>query len=213
MRCTICCAIFGLLVSSGEVFPQGHPARRPVARPRVRVVAVRWFATPPAVFVPYCVPVLFPYAFQDSLPYPVWNLVAPLPTYAFIGSASATHPQLVFKDGTTYMVTDYWRVNDQLHFITIEEGGMKSVPHSVPFDDLDVQRTSDADAAQGFRFVVRGEPIEQWLEHHAQHGPRRHRNNRSSNYDAGRRSLGLESSPSNNGFKKALANRLPTFAI
>jgi 4-hydroxy-4-methyl-2-oxoglutarate aldolase len=28
---------------------------------------------------------------------------------------------------------------------------------------------ADADAALGFRFVLRNEPIEQWLEHHAQH--------------------------------------------
>jgi hypothetical protein len=92
----------------------------------------------------------------------------------FVGSASPSHPQLVFKDGTTYTVTDYWRVDDQLHFITIEEGGTKSVPHTVPFGDLDVQRTTDTNAAQGFRFVVRGEPIEQWLEHHSQRAPERH---------------------------------------
>jgi hypothetical protein len=97
----------------------------------------------------------------------------------FVGSTSATHPQLVFKDGTTYTVTDYWRVKDELHFITIEEGGTKSVPHTVPFGDLDVQRTTDADAAQGFRFVIRDEPIEQWLEHHAQHAPRRSHASRS----------------------------------
>jgi len=92
----------------------------------------------------------------------------------FVGSASPSHPQLLFKDGTTYTVTDYWRVNDQLHFVTIEEGGTKSVPHTVAFEDLDVQRTTDANTAQGFRFVLRDEPIEQWLEHHAKHGRRRH---------------------------------------
>ena len=43
--------------------------------------------------------------------------------------------------------------------------------------DLDVQRTTDVNAAQGFPFVLRDEPIEQWLEHHAQRTPRRHRNN------------------------------------
>jgi len=95
----------------------------------------------------------------------------------FVGSASPSHPQLVFKDGTTYTVTDYWRVNDQLHFITIEEGGTKSVPHTMPLGELDVQRTTDANAAQGFRFVLRDEPIEQWLEHHSQHGSRRDPNN------------------------------------
>jgi hypothetical protein len=95
----------------------------------------------------------------------------------FVGSASPSHPQLVFNDGTTYTVTDYWRVNDQLHFITIEEGETKSVPHTVPFGDLDVQRTTDANRVQGFRFVLRNEPIDQWLEHHAQHAPQRHRDN------------------------------------
>ena len=174
MRCTICCVVFGLLVSTGEVFPQMHAAPRLLARPRVRVVGVRWFAAPPVVFLPSCVPVSFPYPVPDPVPYPVWNFIAPLPTLAFVGSASATHPQLVFKDATTYTVTDYWRVNDQLHFITIEEGGTKSVPHTVPFGDLDVQRTTDVNAAEGFRFVVRDEPIEQWLEHHAQRTPRRH---------------------------------------
>ena len=111
----------------------------------------------------------------------MWNFIAPeptyafepVPTYAFVLTGSASHPQLVFKNGTTYMVTDYWRVDDQLHFITIEEGGTKSVPHTVPFADLDVQRTTDADAAQGFRFLVRDEPIEEWLQHHAQHTPGR----------------------------------------
>ena len=179
MRRTIYCAVFWLLVSSGAVFAQPHAGWRPLARPRVRVVGVRWFAPPPAVFLPYCMPVPIPYSvpYPDPVPYPVWNFFIPSPAYVFVGSASPSHPQLVFKDGTTYTVTDYWRVNDQLHFITIEEGGTKSVPHTVPFGDLDVQRTTDANTAQGFRFVLRDEPIEQWLEHRAQHSPRRHRDN------------------------------------
>src|SRR5262245_19098791 len=170
MRSTICCAVFGLLVSSGAVSPQAHAVPRPLARPHVRVVAVRGFAPRPAIFLPYYTPDPFPY----PVPYPVWNFITPSPTYVFVGSASPSHPQLVFKDGTTYTVTDYWRVNDELHFITIEEGGTKSVPHTVPFGDLDLQRTSDTNAAQGFRFVVRGEPIEQWLEHHSRRAPQPH---------------------------------------
>ena len=161
MRRTICFALFGLLVSNGAAFPQARAGPGPLARPRGRVVVVHWFAARPAVF--------FRYGILAPFPYPVWNFIAPAPTYAFVLTGSASHPQLVFKDGTTYMVTDYWRVDDQLHFITIEEGGTKSVPHTVPFADLDVQRTTDADAAQGFRFLVRDEPIEQWLQHHAQH--------------------------------------------
>ena len=175
MRYTICCAVIGLLVSSEAAFAQPHVAARQWARPRVRVVGFRWFVPRPAVFLPYYVFVPFPY--PDPVPYPVWNFSPPLPTYVFVGSASPSHPQLVFKDGTTYTVTDYWRVDDQLHFITVEEGGTKSVPHTAPFADLDVQRTSDINAAQGFRFVLRDEPIDQWLEHHPPHPPRRHRDN------------------------------------
>src|SRR5215471_18676128 len=136
MRCTICCAVFGLLVSSGAVFPQTHAVPRTLARPRVKVVGVRWFGPRPPMFIPCFVPVPFPYPVPDPVPYPVWN------------------------------------------FITIEEGGTKSVPHTVPFGDLDVQRTTNTNAAQGFRFVVRDEPIEQWLEHRSQRAPQRHpRNN------------------------------------
>ena len=170
MRRTICFALFGLLISSEAAFPQTHARPGPVLRPPGRFVFVQRFGPRAAVFHQY--PVFVPF------PYPVWNFMAPLstpayiapsPTYVFIGGESASHPQLVFKDGTTYAVTDYWRDGDQLHFITIEEGGTKSMAHTVPFGDLDVQRTTNADAAQGFRFVVRDEPIEQWLQHHAQH--------------------------------------------
>ena len=104
MRCTICCAVFGLLVSSEAAFPQAHAAPRPWARPHVRVVSVRWFAPNPAIFLPYCSPVSFPYPVPypvpDPVPYPVWNFVSPSPAYVFVGSASPSHPQLVFKEGT-----------------------------------------------------------------------------------------------------------------
>jgi hypothetical protein len=80
----------------------------------------------------------------------------------------------MFKNGTAYTVADYWRVDDQLHFVTIEDGGTKSVPHTVPFGELDVQRTTGVNAAQGFRFVLRNEPVEQWLEHHRERAPARH---------------------------------------
>ena len=169
MRRTICCAFFVLVISSGVVFGQTHRA----PRPRVRVIAVDRFH--PFCFFPSVAPapLLFPipYVSQYSVP----NLVVFSPSYLFIGSASSARPQLVFKDGTAYAVSDYWKADDQLHFITVEEGGTKSVPHSVPFDSLDLEGTKQAAAAQGFRFVIRDEPIEQWLEHRAQHerGPRR----------------------------------------
>jgi len=167
---TICCVVVALLVSSEALFAQTRVvALRPAARHRSRVVFVHRFARCPPVFIPYTIAVPLPVPISVS--YPIWDLNTSANTssanYVFVGSASPSHPQLVFKDGTTYSVTDYWRVDDQLHFVTVEEGGTKSVPHIVPFADLDVQRTTDRNTAQGFRFVVRDKPIEQWLDHRA----------------------------------------------
>jgi len=172
MRRTICCAIFALLVSSGAGFPQTRVAPRPSTPPPVRVIWLhRWH---PPLFLQSAIPAPYPYPVPYAVPYPVGDFIPTSPTYVFVGSSSSAHPQLVFKDGTTYTVADYWRVDDQLHFTTVEEGGTKSVPHSAPFSDLDVQRTTDVDAAQGFRFVVRDKPIQQWLEHRTQQpAPRR----------------------------------------
>jgi hypothetical protein len=172
MRRTICCAIFALLISNGAVFPQTRAAPRPLPRPQVRVIW-RHHWHPPLCFQS-AIPATYAYPVPYAVPYPVAEFIPTAPTYVFVGSSSPSHPQLVFKDGTTYTVADYWRVDDQLHFTTVEEGGTKSVPHSVPFADLDVQRTTDADAAQGFRFVVRDKPIQQWLESRThQPAPRR----------------------------------------
>jgi hypothetical protein len=136
----------------------------------------RWH---PPLFLQPAVAAPYPYPVPYAVPYPVVDFIPTSPTYVFVGSASSTHPQLVFKDGVTYTVADYWRVDDQLHFITVEEGGAKSVPHSVSFSDLDVPRTTDADAAQGFRFMVRDKPIQQWLEQRTQQrAPRRTRTTR-----------------------------------
>jgi hypothetical protein len=55
-------------------------------------------------------------------------------------------------------------VDDQLHFITVEDGGAKFIPHSVPFGDLDVEQTKGRATTEGFRFLIRDKPIEQWLE-------------------------------------------------
>ena len=174
MRRMICFALFGLLVSSETAFSQARPWVRPHGRGHVVGPRFRWH---PRTFhhyhffhrYHYFDP--FRYFVQDfTTAYSTYQSIVPFaPTYFFLPSASASHPQLIFKDGTTYTVADYWRVEDQLHFITNEEGGTKSVPHTVPFGDLDVQRTTDANTAQGFRFVVRDEPIEHWLQHHAQH--------------------------------------------
>lgn len=75
-------------------------------------------------------------------------------------------PQLYLKDGTVYNVTDYWLVDGQLHFTTLEEGATKSVEHAIDFNELDLQTTIDMNAQRGFRFVLRNEPVEQYLRDH-----------------------------------------------
>lgn len=78
-------------------------------------------------------------------------------------------PQLYLKDGTVYSVTDYWLVNGQIHFTTneaTEEGGLKSVEHVIDFDQLDLQTTIDVNTERGFRFVLRNEPLEQYMRDH-----------------------------------------------
>ncbi len=163
---TICWAVFALLVSSGQVFAQRHIGSG--THPRVRIIWVHRFH--PGCFYPYAARVPFLYPGPYYTQYSSENFVPASPEYVYVGDSSPSHPQLVFKDGTTYTVSDYWRVDDQLHFITVEDGGTKSVPHSVLFDTLDLQKTKDAAAAQGFHFVIRDEPIQQWLEHRTDHG-------------------------------------------
>lgn len=93
------------------------------------------------------------------------NLSSGAPTYVY-GGEGRELAQLYLKDGTIYYATDYWLVNDQLHFRTVEEGGTKSVEHVIDFDQLDLQKTIDVNTANGFRFVLRNEPIDEYLRDH-----------------------------------------------
>jgi hypothetical protein len=164
---TICCALFALLAMTGTAFPQRFQHRHFVHfRPLVRVTPFYGWCSPWLV-QPY--PLLpFGYPVSYGLSYPFADYTLPSPTYVFVGSAAASYPQLVFNDGTSYTVADYWREDDQLHFITVEEGGAKFVPRTAPFDDLDVEQTKDRATAEGFRFLIRDKPIEQWLEDRTQ---------------------------------------------
>jgi hypothetical protein len=80
-------------------------------------------------------------------------------------------PQLFLKDGTILNVTDYWLVDDQLHFTMIDENGPTAVEHVIAFDALDLQTTVDANTRRGFRFMLRNEPIEQYLRDHPEGPP------------------------------------------
>ncbi len=111
----------------------------------------------------------------NALPlYEYGNYVPPqtyeYPPYVY-GDNRRDLPQLYLKDGTVYVVTDYWLVDNQLHFTMIEDGGTKSVEHVIGFDELDLQTTIDVNTQRGFRFVLRNEPVEQYLRDHPDETP------------------------------------------
>jgi hypothetical protein len=92
------------------------------------------------------------------------------PAYVY-GEERPDLPQLFLKDGTILNVTDYWLVDDQLHFTMIDENGAKPAEHVIPFDALDLQTTVDANTRRGFRFMLRNEPFEQYLRDHPEGSP------------------------------------------
>jgi hypothetical protein len=87
------------------------------------------------------------------------------PVYVY-GQERPDLPQLFLKDGTILNVTDYWLVDDQLHFTIIEENGTKPAEHVIAFDALDLQTTVDVNTRRGFRFMLRNEPFKQYLRDH-----------------------------------------------
>jgi hypothetical protein len=96
--------------------------------------------------------------------------VTETPVYIY-GGERQDFPQLFLQDGTVLNVTDYWVVDGQLHFKLIETIGQNPVEHSVPFEELDLQKTVDANTARGFRFVLRNAPVEQYLHDHPEGPP------------------------------------------
>jgi hypothetical protein len=96
------------------------------------------------------------------------NVAIYQPLYFYGGPIE--RPELIFKDGTTYTVKDYWVVDNQLHFKTVEEGGTMSREQTRDFDQLDLQKTVDSNAQRGFRFVLRNEPMEQYFKDHPEVG-------------------------------------------
>jgi hypothetical protein len=68
-----------------------------------------------------------------------------------VGSKPAA--TIYLKDGTSYGVTDYWLAGGSLHYVT-NYGG----ENSVAAERLDLQRTVDANAANGVSFILSNEP-------------------------------------------------------
>jgi hypothetical protein len=107
--------------------------------------------------------------YTAPLPPPSNSQPQPLPQMeiqnwpVYFGEANSQFVQLYMKDGTVYSVTDYWLANGELHFKTVEENFTKVVEHEIDFGLLDLQMTIDVNTARGFRFVLRNEPLEQYL--------------------------------------------------
>jgi hypothetical protein len=79
--------------------------------------------------------------------------------------------QLCLKDGTVYDVTDYWLVNDnELHFTTVDASG-NATDHVVGFDQLNLQKTIDVNTGRGYRFVLRNEPMREYMPGTGQNAP------------------------------------------
>jgi hypothetical protein len=84
----------------------------------------------------------------------------------YYGEENSQYVRLFLKDGTIYNVTDYWLVNGELHFKLLVDDGTKLVEQAIDFGQLDLQKTIDVNTARGFRFVLRNEPLEQYLKDH-----------------------------------------------
>ena len=50
-------------------------------------------------------------------------------------------------------------------------GSPQSVKHVIGFDELDLPTTIDVNTQRGFRFVLRNEPLEQYLRDHPDQAP------------------------------------------
>jgi hypothetical protein len=98
-----------------------------------------------------------------------------MPVYENLPYTYSSEPRelvrLYLKDGTVYSVTDYWFVNNEVHFILPEDEGSKSGEGVIGLDQLDLQRTSDVNTRRGFRVVMRDEPLEQYLRNHPDTNP------------------------------------------
>src|ERR1700738_577767 len=57
------------------------------------------------------------------------------PVYVYGGERDLVW--LYLKDGSVYGVTDYWLVDDQMHFSLVEDDPRKPAEHMIPFDELD----------------------------------------------------------------------------
>jgi len=168
-RLTVPGARFGLRPGSNNLFRRRLFFRAPFFRfgPAFAFNSFWWQnCSPYWVWEYYCNGLPF---YGYGYGYGLENYVTSQPYEAPVYLYASEERELVWlylKDGTVYAVSDYWFVGRQVHFIAVEEGGAKSVEQTIPFGDLDVQKTVEVNARRGFRMVMRDEPVEQYMHDH-----------------------------------------------
>jgi hypothetical protein len=106
------------------------------------------------------------YGFQSYVTPPIYE-----PPVYWYGETGPDLVWLYLKDGAAYPVTDYWFVDGQVHFTTVEDDPRKPAEHMIPRDDLDVEKSTFVNTRRGFRMVVRDEPWRQYLKDHPEATP------------------------------------------
>lgn len=171
-------------------FPQRAPQRAPFARPqnipslrvipgfhRPRFIRPPFFGFRPIFISPWwlnCGPFfswnygcndLLLYSYEiESPPPPLIYENPPAPLYSYVPLDHAL-VHLYLQDGTMIAVTDYWFVDDQLHFIVSDEDASES-EQVINVGELDLQKTIDVNTGRGFRMVRRDQPMDQYLRNH-----------------------------------------------
>jgi hypothetical protein len=60
---------------------------------------------------------------------------------------------LYLKDGTIYLISDYWLEDNQIHYVSGDR-----MEHIIDLDLVDLQKTVDVNAKRGVAFTLRPAP-------------------------------------------------------
>jgi hypothetical protein len=62
---------------------------------------------------------------------------------------------LYLKDGTVYLISDYWLADNQIHYVTSD-----GAEHRIDLDQVDLQKSVDVNAKRGVTFTLRPAPTD-----------------------------------------------------
>jgi hypothetical protein len=60
---------------------------------------------------------------------------------------------LYLKDGTVYLISDYWLADNNIHYVTSD-----GAEHTIDLDQVDLQKSVDVNARRGVTFTLRPAP-------------------------------------------------------